>query len=678
MEREVSTTTRTEVSVSSGYTLINCQPNKLKDGSVMPQIRRSAVPTYPVRVDNTLGREGELLITNDDEADATLNSNGELIVTVTSPDDADRYSRIPAEDNKNLNWSYSEIDQNDEYNLTTIGDSITVRVDAQLSGTLRFTLWNDVVNGTSGTRTVKREFCISDDGGMFFSEWMELNNENLTARHPVVENNMIILIRYTRTGTDTEGVLKWSNLNIIGYVTNVQFDAPTYRASIFNGLIEKIGFVAYENNIFKKLYFRGIVPAYITRCENRDPDEDRDYIDLFKSVARYFTLFIMFFKRWENARNDYDILLEQVRQYGIYFNEETITLEELQYLAQNIMSQAQQRGTKMIFSRKGDTLPNGETAQIDGEFIRLLKNDVWDDLMYDEMPLWKTGWVMRQSSPMYKGTMRSSSLNKTPALPNGDFPGYSYSLPSEYVLTTEGVSFVVTTDDDKRVARFSGSNVVCAGFGRKNDSSSFNVNKLFNVDCNMDYEVYFAFKINGATNGCKLLFAVEGFDKNKRSIQDAFMSVDGSGINQQFFKQDCGMWKQGEWYFARGIIHAYGSRNVFNTHTNLGIGTDLVFNGSRVKYILPKIQIVESQGVSANISFWDYTIRPLVRGNNIIPLRNETVENAKSFGFIQANKFTFTYARNNNASLSYDELATIIERYLYPMDTTNLIHIYNK
>jgi hypothetical protein len=179
-------------------------------------------------------------------------------------------------------------------------------------------------------------------------------------------------------------------------------------------------------------------------------------------------------------------------------------------------------------------------------------------------------------------------------------------------------------------------------------------------------------------DGRKLMFGVEGFDKNKHLVQDAFTSVDGSNINSQFFKQDWKIWKDSQWYFARGIIHAYGSKNVFGTHTNLGIGTDLVFNGSRVKYILPKIQVVESQNKCLSISFWDYTIRPLVRGNNIIPLKTARTYNAKSFGFIQANNFTFTYARNNNNALSDDELAVIIERYLYPMDTTNMIHIYNR
>lgn len=64
-------------------------------------------------------------------------------------------------------------------------------------------------------------------------------------------------------------------------------------------------------------------------------------------------MFIRFFKRFEDFRTDFDLMREQVRQYGIYFDESNITLAELQYLAQHLYDQIRQRGTEMIFKRKG-------------------------------------------------------------------------------------------------------------------------------------------------------------------------------------------------------------------------------------------------------------------------------------------------------------------------------------
>lgn len=670
---EVSVKTVTKVYKNDGTFHIAGIPDLTVNGTKVPFIYDAELVSRQngVIVDNVEGKEGELLITYEEGvSDATLNENGELIIDVQEPDTTSRYSRGGQDD---VYLRYDDYSLSDDYVITP-GNSITIRLIARLSGTLQFT---DLFDNM--TPNITREYCISDDGGMLFTEWEDKNT--FMARTIMTDGIAVLMIRCTNT---LDYDVTFQTFTATGTITNMVFDAPTYRASMFNGLIGRPDFTRYEDNIFKKLYFRGIIPVYVTRCENRDPDEDRDYIDLFKSVARFFTLFIQFFKRWEGMRYDYDLLLEQVRQYGIYFNEETVTLEELQYLVQNLMSQAQQRGTKMIFTRKGETLPNGTTAQIDGEFIRLLKNNVWDDLMYDEMKLWETGWVMHRCSPMYKGTLQSSNLNKTPAAPNGDFVGQTYNVLSKYIVTLEGATGELSTDGDKRVFRMYGTSVKCAGFGRKDESvtpSALSEKNLYLVDCELDYEVCFAFKINNEDddyNGIEFLFATEGFDKNKKFVQDAFTSIDGSTVTQQFWKQDLKIWKNKLWIFARGIIHAYGSKSVYGTHTNLGIGTDLTFNNSRVKYILPKIQIVSQSGVNINYSVWNYAIRPLVRGNNIIPLKTARTYDAKSFGFIQANNFTFTYARNNNNALSDDELAVIIERYLYPMDTTNMIHIYNR
>ena len=106
--------------------------------------------------------------------------------------------------------------------------------------------------------------------------------------------------------------------------------------------------------------------------------------------------------------------------------------------------------------------------------------------------------------------------------------------------------------------------------------------------------------------------------------------------------------------------------------TNIGYGSDLVFNNPFTKYILPKIQIHDSGFYELNI--YDYKIRPLVRGENIIRLKNGK-ETARSLGFIECSPLSYTYARSNNNNQSVDTIIDIIEKYLYNYNTLDLFTI---
>ena len=213
------------------------------------------------------------------------------------------------------------------------------------------------------------------------------------------------------------------------------------------------------------------------------------------------------------------------------------------------------------------------------------------------------------------------------------------------------------------------------GLGRIDTATEVDEN-LYAADSQMDYEITFAFRIVSASalNAVTLHFGVEGFDVNKDLLLDAFVNPNGGSVNSEFISQSMNIWKTGVWCFARGIIHAYSSVNVDEEiKTNLGVGHDLYFNNSFIKYILPKIQISTSSG-SATVDIWDYKIRPLVRGKNILPLKNG-VRDSFSLGFVQNSKIFHTYFRNNNNSQSQDEITNIIEKYLYPFNSIDVFTI---
>ena len=548
--------------------------------------------------------------------------------------------------------------------ISNIGDVLIVRIEPKITGKISFTGYTETIENETEERSLKREFRISQDG-VFWTDWATLNIDNLSSEEYFTDSYIQIEIRYTRTGTDESGDIVFKSIDFNGTRKSIQFDAPTLQSSIFGNIIGTSILAKLERNIFKKLYYRGILPDYIERAENSSYNEDKDFVDLFYSIARFFSILISFFRRWENFRNDEDLLREQVRGYGIYFNENDITLSELKYIAQNILSQAQQRGTEMIFKRKG-------VAPIDGEFIRLTRNRICDELLYEYIPIYKIGWCLGNSSPIYKGTAMAYNLNKT----NENTKDFQ-SL-SNFVLSKSGTgSYSLQNTDNKRVIRLSATSrgTGHSAIGRI-DSNINVVDNIYSADSQLDYEITFAFKINSGTNLSKLTlnFGVEGFDINKEKLNDAFSTVDGFQVSENFFDQSMDIWKIGQWYYARGIIHAYSSENVIGSKTNLGIGQDLVFNNSFVKYIIPKIEFYTKTAQNASIDIYDYKIRPLIRGKNILPLKNGSID-SHGLGFIQGSKILYTYVRNNNNGQSEDEIIDIIERYLYPFNTVNMFTI---
>jgi hypothetical protein len=550
--------------------------------------------------------------------------------------------------------------------LYAIGDVLLIDVMPKITGRVHLTDFSDVLEGVTSTRTVQKEFRVSPNG-VFWNSWQPLTAENLSLSEYVVDSALTIQLRYTRTGSDSTGVIEFKSIDFMGSREAIQFVAPTISSSIFANIIGTPEMKALEENLFKKLYYRGIVPAYIPRADNSDENEDRDYIDLFFSVARFFSMFIRFFKRFEDFRTDFDLMREQVRQYGIYFDESNITLAELQYLAQHLYDQIRQRGTEMIFKRKGYLMPNGETLQIDGEFIRLLRSKTTDELLYENMPLSRVGWCLGQSSPMYRGTSQAYYLNKTKENTQ-DFEDLS-----NFVINSKGASaeYSLVEDSERKVLRLFASKKSTIGLGLIEDKIVNDNKDLVVVDYKMDYEITFAFKITKGKldNNNKILFGVDGFDILGNFMADAFITPNGYKIENLFFERWTETWVKGEWYYARGIIHAYSTANVNESLTNLGIGTNLYFNNSFVKFILPKIQIYGSSDLEVEI--WDYKIRPLVRGTNILPLKNGE-ENSHSLGFIQSSRIFYSYVRNNNNSQSKDEITDIIEKYLLPYNVTDI------
>lgn len=544
--------------------------------------------------------------------------------------------------------------------LYNIGDVLNITIKPKQKGVATLSSFTDTLIGLSDNKTVYREFRIIEDD-LFYSDWMELTQDTILGKK--IKSNNVIEVKYTRQGSDKEGEIEFRDIQFEGDFCPEIINSPILDNSIFSNIAWKDETEFLAKNLFKKLYFRGIIPTYVTRGDNVDVVEDADYINLFYSIAKFFAIIISFFKRFENFYNDEELMLEWVRQNNINFDESSITIKQLQYLANHLYDEIRRRGTKMIFNYEGDIV-NGKKIEIDGEFIRLIRSKKSDEFLYETIPLWKIGWCLRNSSPLYKGTNFSVRLNKTKEKTKDfqDLKNYKTFYSENSFLSIEEI------DEKKCLSMFNRGSGNC-GLGRyTNDEET---DKLYTADPDMDYEITFMFKTKTLGSEATINFGVEGFDISRNKLLDAFITPNNNRVTDMFLDAlDLNKFIMNKWYFVRGIIHAYSTNVVENDKLNIGFGNNLNFNNRFVKYILPKIYL--SSKNSSKIYIWDYKIRPLIRGTNILPLKNGK-ENSHSLGFIQCPKIFYSYFRNNNNSQSKEEITDIIERYLLPYNVTDIL-----
>jgi hypothetical protein len=607
--------------------------------------------------------------------------------------------------------------------INEIGDTLIITVKPKQKGKSTLSGYSDNLIGLTEKRAVKREFRVVEDE-LFYSNWTELDNDSI--KNIVLKQNQYIQVRYTRIGNDASGEIEFKSIEFEGDFEPEIINSPILNNSMFTNIAWTEETESLAKNLFKKLYFRGIVPTYISRGDNVSAVEDEDYIALFYTIAKFFAIILCFFQRFEDFFEDEELMREWIRQNGIYFDESSISLEQLQYLSKHLYDEIRKRGTKMIFERRDDA--------IDGEFIRLIRSTKKDELLYENMPLYKLGWCLGQSSPLYRGTLYSDNLNKTKETTQdfenlNNFQNFKLNNSSLSLATVDtylirpitppqgGITETVnetaassvakapslvgpptgitqigfTLEEQKELSKTKWINGVitnpkylpymskkalyckttgksACGLGRYTGNEE--IKNYYVADPDLDYEITFMFKAATVGRGAAINFGVEAFDRNLNKFEDAFVATDNLEITEMFLDNvPLSNFQTSKWYFVRGIIHAYSSDSIEDVKLNIGFGKTLTFNNRFIKFIIPKIYL--SSDNSSAMYIWNYKIRPLVRGTNILPLRNGS-ENSHSLGFIQSPKIFYSYCRNNNNSQSEEEITDIIERYLLPFNTTSI------
>lgn len=92
MRTQVSVKTITEVEQGTGVFLISCFSDLNADGSTTPTIYKSKVLDTEKIIDNTSGKEGELMLSHSGSTVGEINDNGELVINIEG-DNADKYEK---------------------------------------------------------------------------------------------------------------------------------------------------------------------------------------------------------------------------------------------------------------------------------------------------------------------------------------------------------------------------------------------------------------------------------------------------------------------------------------------------------------------------------------------------------------------------------------------------------
>jgi len=536
--------------------------------------------------------------------------------------------------------------------LSIVGDSILIEVKPKANGIIsnissyKFNFDNEDVRDINFFYRIRQE-------DIFYTDWQEINSSGSDLSSIKITQDSELQFRFVRVSrTYVLADISFLNLTLDGdYIAHI-IKSPVLNSSIFKSIAWEDETENLARNLFKKLYYRGIIPNYIKRGENTDRNEDEDYVVLFSSIAKFFATIIEFLKRFENINSNIDLLQEYVEQKGLFFDRGKVTINELQYLAKNYYHELSKRGTEMIMFRKGHILNDSKETNIDGEFIRLIQSTVNNELLYELIPSCNVGWCLGYSSPMYKGTnSKDINLNKTPENTE-DFKDISK-------YRTFG-SASLQTDSNKTFLRI-GNN---SGLGSNDNSDE----KSYVVSSRMDYEISFSFRTS--SNNGNISFSVKGFDNLGNILNDSFIHPDNGEITN-FFVQNLSLshFVTNKWYNVRCIIHCYFSQKKYDDHLNIGFGNNLYFNNPFTRRIIPTIE-TDNQ---STIDVWNYKIRPLVRGTNIMPLRDKQINNAFSTGFLQSNRIFHIYFENKNKSQSKSDITDLIERYLLPFSVTDIL-----
>lgn len=533
-----------------------------------------------------------------------------------------------------------------------IGDVILVQPAAPLLGCSGLSSFVDVIIGETGTRYFDKFFRWSKDG-ISWSDYIELTDLNLMTIDVAFPDWLLLEYKYVRAGSDATGTLEFVSIALTGTYSSLN---PTIMLD--STCLAEIGYpsidaLAWCQNVYEKLYRKGIVPAFVTR--QGDIDLDFDFATLFRTTAFFFAHFVVFARQFERFFDDDQKLNDFINQRGLYTRSDQ-DLATLVYLMQNYFSEISQRGTNQIYKAA-----DGIKA-IDGELLRLIMKNPLDEFMFNLVQNYRFGLWGDSASPEFKGMTDQMNVNKAYE-DTADFVNLSlYPIVGtsfEVSIVTDPIKGEVLQiqKDGKGISLVSGYEIL--------------------VDEDVDYEM--TFWVRHADNlDANLQFGAFCYDASGNPISNISLATN---LLSNYFVNGVALSNDKYYFFVRCIL--YNKNEIYNPainrQLNIGLGSHLKMQ-KNAKYLLPAIRCV---GSDRRFRIHDFKIRPLCSGKCINPLWIDSTNNlysqpavgrtfyqgAYSTGFLQTPNFIEMWMQDNSNRRSKD-LEEIIRRYLINYNST--------
>ena len=508
-------------------------------------------------------------------------------------------------------------------------------------GTYTYNSSTQVWEGTvSNDRFFNKQFRYSLDGGLTFSQFMELSDINIQNIAIRDRDIFVVDIAYERAGSDPSGELTWNSTTIEGAIVGTV--TPIYDSTIFKNQFELIdpNVLGWALNVLEKMYQRGLLADYIDR--NREGKDDTDFITYWFSVTHLFAILVYWMRLFLNIPANRDFVTQFLGNFDITLPFD-LDLKVLGMLYTERLREYRRRGTIQIQTPTADT-----NTDIDGELLRLIDWNENDFFLFALTEASRFGWCLGLSSPTWTSTAGITNL----------IMGYETTVGVEdltaYPLENDTyISIVNDTEVSENVMSIAGYSAATGSVGIVAGLLTTDREDVFPVDHTLDYELSFRVK-KLSDDDLDLRVGGAAYDENLNRVN--LIPVDGSTSNVNSFQLSPGEETtrlRDIYYRFNVVLHGSG------TATTTGIAGNInSYRGLRMptttRYIGFSIYVLGGVANRADFYMYDIKIRP----------RNLPI----SQGLFGVKNIIVGYL-NNNGELNDENARIFIQNKLIPYNS---------
>ena len=556
---------------------------------------------------------------------------------------------------------------------TEVGDVISIKADVPIVGLLALTDFTDTVVGETITRYFDKTFRYSIDG-INWSVWTALTVPNVQAVVVDPTNVFMIEYRYARVG-DPGGDLQFDNATLEAQQQPHEC-GPAFGSSVFSQFFEcvDIEMMTWCINVLEKLYQSGIVPEYITRGSMSNLNSsDKDYLDFWRTISCYFSLFVKYARTFETFQNNQFLLHKYLQNRGMFNCTDTEHLDLL-HLMNHFWDEMRQRGLQLMTIKKDTPLSGGRLKEVDGEVLRMICHEACDEFIFSLTEPENTSWNLNNSSPLFTGLHAHSNVVKGYAKKSSTLSQMPTPVDlAEYPLVES--SFIsVISDVDNEGNAISAISVVATGSGIKSgigldaagaSISTANAPLGIVYDPCMDYEV--TFMVKKVSGKVYVDFSFFSYTENGvgplNMLSASGIPSSGSTLNNFLFEESLEDFTEtGRWYLVRGIVFGLYTLGITTQQQllNINIGQNLINGPANLTYYpgachcYPTLLFDTEETGEVRIA--DFAMRPL--------------NTAYSASFLNLNRWINVWAKNNNNTYTQQQVEDMLRYYFIPYNTT--------